>query len=135
MNINRKLDERCCTFAGVGAIGSGRKDRPADWVSTFSFLELQKALQDSGEDPQVVYSVYPPVSTNWGAAGRLSEALESIGIRWTRSPLGEVSVFTERGSGQFKDFRQAVSPKGLEFPMALALAVAEIADKTEGGKS
>lgn len=121
---NAKLNEICCEFAGLEQY---RKNGPNEMLSLIHAKDLRNPIHKAEIDTARAEMEWPKVSTDWGATGRLSAALEAKHIRWTRSPIGEVSAFGR--SVRTLHFTQGISPAGLEFPRALCLAVAALAEQ------
>lgn len=111
---NEELDEICCEFAGIERIGGGHKFVPhPNHPDTGWCLKCFRVETDRNH-------AYPPVSTDWAAAGRLMDALR----------IKHVWISIQSGTGW--SVKVGVSPSmsaeaaELGLPMALALAVAQL---------
>jgi hypothetical protein len=108
--VSTELDRICCQFADPD-----------------QFLGLWYVHECSGLYP----SEPRPISSDWGAAGRLMEALQNMAV------IGKFQLFA---TSQYYtvSLKQCPYAKSIEyfahsehFPMALALAVAELAKEAK----
>lgn len=114
-----ELNEKCCRFTRIEPKREShcRCESRSGWP-------LNQEQRDAECTAKVTIEIYPPVSTDWAAAGRLMDALSAKGILWRVSHLQEKKC-------KFALVVDPTSNKSAEAshesaPMALALAVAEL---------
>jgi hypothetical protein len=124
-----ELDAACCRFAGIAPNGSRSIDPE---VSSVSRAIIHKVLatdlaQLTGLPREYCVDTYPPVSSDWGAAGRLMDAISAKGHRPEVIGIDvEYQVWIPKDP--MEDLHVGYSGTHKTFPMALALAVKALAE-------
>lgn len=110
---NQDLDRICCEFAGI----------QPDY-STIKPIDVTEFVADPTKSLR--RPIYPPVSTDWSASGKLRERLLVMGVFYIVSCVGKScdALVQLPDSGRF-------SAEAETEPMALALAVARLAEATK----
>lgn len=139
---NKELDAACCEFAGL---------EPEYWTAgikwqSICIVDPEWFRKDYEANPGKYWTKdpipkWPSVSTDWGAAGRLMDALILKGVLYEADGDGadgyefkhSISLWYSKNLGV--EARERVDATANTFPMALCLAVAAIAaasDKEAG---
>lgn len=117
---NEELDAACCEFAGL---------EPETRFIHESRCGARTDRCDCPDRPPV--KAYPDFSTDWGAAGRLMEALAAKGIMAAPSPVRYFTGPTMGVRWVAAAFDGKIGTKEMEAdsgPRALCLAVAALAE-------
>lgn len=133
--MNKEIDEICCRFAGLEPLWFILYPKsPSTGPSTrrkgpFKKPDAERVAATPSRYgiPSGIEPEYPPVSTSWEAAGWLSAVLRKKGIRYeVIAEMDHVYVHVIPAAEAEKYYMKAS-----DFPMALALAVAELAKQQQ----
>ena len=133
--MKNEIDEACCNLAGISPkwyiirkgnplVDKRYPDGYLDGPYDEDYAESMKISPSEYGDAVGMVAEYPPVSTDWGAAGRLMEALRLKGVRAYALPMVDGWVGNALRFGEMSTMEQVAEDTG---PMALCLAVARLA--------